>query len=245
MQSLAGKKIWVIGASTGIGHALAVELAKRGAVVNVSARDQGKLDALVVGLGPQHRSYAMDVAKAEDFDRVLSAMGPVDSIIHLAAAYQPMSLLALDAKAVDDIVSINLGGTLNLIRAVTPLIKNGQIEQIALCGSVAGYCGLPNGQPYSATKAAVINLAQSLRAEAPASIDVKLISPGFVRTPLTDKNNFTMPMMIEPEEAAVAIADGLLTNSFEIHFPKKFTFLMKIISLLPYPLYFPIVKKLK
>lgn len=107
---------------------------------------------------------------------------------------------------------------------------------MALCGSVAGYIGLPGGQPYSATKAGVISLAESLYAECGNSFDVKLISPGFVRTPLTDKNAFKMPMIVEPDVAAAAIADGLLTRRFEIHFPRKFTLLLKLLRLLPYRL---------
>jgi short-subunit dehydrogenase len=113
-----------------------------------------------------------------------------------------------------------------------------------LCGSVAGYRGLPRSQPYAATKAAIINLAESLRAEGRKfGVDIKVINPGFVRTPMTGKNDFDMPFMIEAGEAALAIANGLLSDSFEVHFPKKFTWLMKILSQLPDWLYFQIVSR--
>ena len=105
--------------------------------------------------------------------------------------------------------------------------------------------GLPQGQPYSATKAAIINLAESLNTECGDTVDIKLISPGFVRTPLTDKNSFPMPMMMEPEQAARMIADGLLSRRFEIHFPKKFTLLLKALRLLPYALSLRLMRRVK
>ena len=142
-------------------------------------------------------------------------------------------------------VDINVNGALNTIDAVYPQMRRSGKGQIVLCGSVAGYAGLPNSQPYSLTKAAIINLAQTLKTEAQRyNVDVKLISPGFVRTPLTDKNDFQMPMIVEPEYAAKTIADGLSAKAFEIHFPKKFTWIVKILSLLPYGLYFPITRKI-
>lgn len=138
---------------------------------------------------------------------------------------------------------MNLLGAFTLIDSVLPILKQQRSGQLALCGSVAGYNGLPGGQPYSATKAAVINLAESLKAENP-QLDIKVINPGFVKTPLTDKNSFQMPMMVSPEYAAQAIAEGLLKRGFEIHFPKKFTLLMKLLRILPRGLYFFLVSKL-
>ena len=124
-----------------------------------------------------------------------------------------------------------------------PLLKKQNGGQLAFTGSVAGYKGLPKGQPYSATKAAIMNFTESLYVEEPG-IDVRLISPGFVETPMTDMNDFEMPMVIKPDEAAKALAEGLLSNSYEIHFPKKFTFIMKFLRLLPHWLYFKITKKM-
>jgi short-subunit dehydrogenase len=145
-----------------------------------------------------------------------------------------MRIETLNISDVRQIIETNVLGAFYVLNAVIPLLKSQSYGQIALCGSVAGYIGLPGGQPYSATKAAIINLAESLRAELPQTIDVKVINPGFVKTGLTAKNNFEMPMMITPEKAAMFIADGLLKKNFEIHFPKKFTFFMKLIQFLPY-----------
>ena len=139
-------------------------------------------------------------------------------------------------------LEVNVLGAFNIVQRVLPYMQEQGEGQIALCGSVAGYAGLPGGQPYSATKAAIINLAESLKAENPA-LDIKLINPGFVKTPLTDKNDFQMPMMLSAEQAAVEVAQGLLSRRFEIHFPKKFTFLLKTLKWLPHGLYFYLVKR--
>ena len=118
--------------------------------------------------------------------------------------------------------------------------------QIVICASVAGYRGLPTGQPYCAAKAALLNLSESLKVELePKNIDVKVICPGFVKTPLTDKNDFPMPMIIEAEDSAIAIKKGLCSRAFEIHFPKRFTYIMKLLHILPHWLYFVVARKMR
>lgn len=241
--------VWIIGASSGIGYALARELSARGAILALSARRQDELEKLNDELGEQHKVFVLDTSDAATTQRtaqaIRAAFGRIDRIIFLAAAYAPMKTDALDIVATKGIVDINLTGAFNLVHAVLPILKTQKPRgQLALCGSVAGYIGLPNGQPYSATKAAIINLAESLHAECKDSIDIKLINPGFVRTALTDKNNFTMPAMIEPEQAAREIADGLLSRRFEIHFPKRFTLFLKLLCLLPYGLSQRLTRKL-
>lgn len=247
-MSYQGKHVWIIGASSGIGYALAKELSSRGAILSLSARDMSKLENLRHEIGLQHHVFSLDVTNRISFETIaqlISGNSMIDSIIYLAAEYQPMALMEMGADMVSSIISTNINGPFNLVQAIAKDVKAGNVKQIALCGSVAGYSGLPNGQPYSATKAAVINLAESLRAELSPEIDVKLINPGFVRTNLTNKNKFTMPMMIEPKQAAKEIANGLLQSGFEIHFPKRFTRIMKLISHLPYWIYFRVLKKLK
>jgi short-subunit dehydrogenase len=251
MTSYSGKTIWIIGASTGIGAATARELAKRGAKVVLSARSIDTLEALKANLnGDGHKVLPIDVSQEEqvlEAMRKINAEGiKIDSVLFLAALYDPMKTDDWDMNKIKQMIRVNLDGAFFVSHAVLKMFKSQGGGQLALCGSVAGYIGLPNGQPYSATKAAIMNLAESLRSEFSATtIDIRLISPGFVRTPLTDKNTFKMPMMIEPEDAAKSIADGLLSSSFEIHFPKKFTFIMKFLRLLPYALYFPIAQKMK
>lgn len=241
--------VWIIGASSGIGAALAKELASRGATLALSARRKDALEQLKSGLGEAHKIFALDVTDAELVARtahaIRAAFGRIDRVVFLSAAYQPMHVDALDLRMTRQMVDVNVMGAFHVVHAVLPIFKEQQGGQLALCGSVAGYTGLPHGQPYSATKAAVMNLAESLKAELPSSIDVKLISPGFVKSELTDKNDFKMPMMISAEKAANYIAEGLLQRAFEVHFPKGFTRGLKFLRILPYMMAFNITKRFK
>ncbi len=242
--------VWIVGASSGIGAALARELASRGATLALSSRRKDALEALAAGLGPQHKVFALDVADTDTTVRtchaIRAAFGRIDRVIFLAAAYMPMRAEALDMDVTRGIIDVNLMGAFNIVHSVLPVLSTQNTKsQLALCGSVAGYVGLPGGQPYSATKAAIANLAESLQVESPDHVDIKLISPGFVRTPMTDKNSFEMPMMIEPDSAAHEIANGLLSRRFEVHFPRKFTVFMKVLRLLPYALCLRLTKRLQ
>lgn len=244
MESYKGKKIWIIGASSGIGLALAKELHSHNASLILSARSKEKLNDLNNELGEKHVVLPLDVQDHKVMETAAQSIDKIDSIIYLAAIYDPAPCADLDIQSVHNLIDINLKGAFNLITVALPLLNAQGQGQLALCGSVAGYRGLPNGQPYSATKAAVINLAESLKLEEP-QLDIKVINPGFVRTSLTDKNDFKMPMIIEPEKAAKIIRKELLSRKFEIHFPKKFTIIMKILQILPYPLYFWIAGKIR
>lgn len=250
LTSFENKVIWIIGASSGIGAALAMELAKRGAFIAISSRRAAELEQIKSSLpGGLHTVLPLDVrdsvATSNAATRLQAEMGKIDAIIYLAGLYQPMNLDSLDLEQTKQIIEVNLLGVFNALDAVIPIFKQQGFGQIALCASVAGFVGLPGGQPYSATKAGIINLAESLRAELPDAIDVKLINPGFVKTQLTDKNSFKMPMIVSPEFAACEIAKGLLKNAFEIHFPKRFTLLLKLMRFLPYALLVKFLKYLR
>jgi short-subunit dehydrogenase len=249
MQNFNGKHIWLIGVSSGIGRALARELAGRGAILALSARRAEELHALNTELGGGHEIFPLDIgdgdAVAKTARDVFEKFQKLDAAVNLAALYSPTAVADMTLTAAAQMVQVNLMGTLALTHALIPHMRAQGHGLIALCGSVAGYRGLPNAQPYGATKAAVINFVESLRTEeAKHNITIKLINPGFVRTPLTDKNTFKMPMIIEPEEAATSLANGLLGAGFEIHFPKKFTYVMKILAALPYPLFFSLARKM-
>lgn len=239
------KNIWIIGASTGIGKALAKQLAAQGANLVISARSHNVLAEIQQELGGNVLALPLDVADAtavanatENTARHLSR---IDSVINLAAIYQPSGFAELTTEDYRRTVEINLLGSMFVAHAVLPILRAQGRGQLVFCGSVAGYRGLPNGQPYSATKAAIINLAESLAVEEkPHGIDVRVICPGFVETPMTAGNNFKMPMMISAEVAATYIAKGLSGRAFEIHFPRKFTWLMKLLQLLPYGVYLKI-----
>lgn len=249
-QTYQDQVVWIIGASSGIGAALARELAARGAILALTARRRDELEKLAAELGGRHQIHVLDVTDVTATQRTAHALratfGRIDRTIFLAAAYAPMKADELDIAVTTGIIDVNLTGAFNVVHAVINILKTQNSRgQLALCGSVAGYIGLPGGQPYSATKAAIINLAESLHAECRDSVDIKLISPGFVRTSLTDKNDFEMPMIIEPEQAAREIANGLLSSHFEIHFPKRFTLLMKALRALPYALSLGLTRNIK
>ena len=248
MDAYADKYIWIIGASSGIGYALAVELAAQGATLALSARSKDKLNTLNDELGGGHVVLPLDVTDTKGFEitakTIQDTFPRLDGAIFMAATYNPASLENLDIKDAHQMVNINLNGALNTVHAVLPVLKKQGMGQLVLCASVVGYRGLPNAQPYSATKAAMINLAESLYIEE-RGLDIKVINPGFVRTPLTDKNDFKMPMIIESKEAAEIIARELQTKRFEIHFPKRLTFFMKLLRILPALLYFKCISLIK
>ena len=246
MENVKNKNIWIIGASSGIGEALGRELASQGANVTFSARSEDKLNDIVKSLNGNHKALPLDASNPDEMIKAAKSIENLDCAIFLAAIYSPHSKESKDIEFVHKMFDVNVGGAFNTVNAVQPIFEEKGKGQIILCGSVAGYRGLPYGQPYCATKAAILNYAESLKVELePKNIDVKVISPGFVKTQLTDKNDFPMPMIIEAEDAARAIAKGMTGNSHEIHFPKRFTYLMKLIRLLPYTLYFAIARQIR
>ena len=249
MKDMKCKNIWIIGASVGIGSALAEELAKEGAMIALSARDIDKLAELKERLaGSGHLIYPLDVTDSEKVSQtaisIKADFGNIDSVIFMAATYQPHSNAGYsDISTAKHIMDVNFNGAMNVTHAVLPILKAQGNSQLVFCASVAGFRGLPSGQPYCASKAALINYAESLAIENP-DIDVKLINPGFVKTRLTDKNDFKMPFLITADKAAKAIVKGLKSSAYEIHFPKVFTCMMKIIRLLPSCIYIPFARKL-
>lgn len=238
------ERIWIMGASDGIGAALARLWAARGASLILSARSEDRLVDLAQELGGAE-VLPCDVTDRDSLDTVAKAIidgGKLDRAITLAALYDPGKVMELDPDQAARIVNVNLTGSFNFARAAVPLLRQG--GQLALTGSVAGYFGLPQGQIYSATKAGVINLAESLRAELANDVDVRLISPGFVDTRLTQKNDFDMPALMQPAAAAEAILNGLDKVGFEVHFPRRLTLPLKFLRALPYGLAMRLTKRL-
>lgn len=237
--------IWIIGATEGIGAALAREWAARGARLVLSARSAPKLAELAASLGPDHMAVPLDVGNRQTLNHAaeqIALIGPLDRVVHLAALYDPGKIADLNPDTAAQIVSVNLTGSFHIAQIAPPLLRKG--GQLALCGSVAGYIGLPQGQIYSATKAGVISLAESLRAEWAGHYDVRLISPGFVDTRLTQRNGFAMPAMLTPQVAARAIIAGLDRRGFEVHFPRRLTYALKFLGALPYWAALPLTGRL-
>lgn len=238
-----GRRIWLVGASAGIGAALARALAERGARLVLSARSSPRLQSLQIPEALLLPCDATDDASlAAAHARLQAAWGGVDLVIYLAGDYRPMRAADLDLAQAERIIAINFGGALKLAARVLPGLAPG--GGIAFVASIAGYRGLPRALAYGPGKAALIHLAECLHLElAPRGIGVWAINPGFVATRLTAQNDFAMPALITPEEAAAEILEGFRSGRFEIHFPRRFTRLMKFLAQLPYALYFPLVRR--
>lgn len=238
-----GRRVWLVGASTGIGAALARALSQRGARLALSARHVDKLAALGIPnalLLPCDVTIAASLSQAQA--QLLDAWGGFDLVVYLAGDYQPMTAADFDLGKAEQILAVNFGGAMKLAATVLPRLASGM--GIAFVASVAGYRGLPKALAYGPGKAALIHFAECLHLElAPRGIGVWLIDPGFVATRLTAKNDFAMPALLTPEQAASEIVSGFRSGRFEIHFPKRFTRLMKLLAALPYAWSFPLIRR--
>ncbi|PKO49124.1 MAG: short-chain dehydrogenase [Betaproteobacteria bacterium HGW-Betaproteobacteria-4] len=238
-----GKRVWLVGASSGIGAAIAHELAGRGARVALSARSADKLLALGIADALLLPCDATDVTSLADARQsILEMWGGIDLVVYLAGDYVPMRADNFDLAVAEQVVTVNFNAAMRLAATVLADLKPG--GGIAFVASVAGYRGLPKALAYGPGKAALIHFAEVLHLDlAPKGIGVWVINPGFVSTQLTAKNDFTMPALLTPEQAAIATVDGFKSANFEIHFPKRFTRLMKLFALLPYRWYFPLIRR--
>jgi short-subunit dehydrogenase len=241
------QRVWLVGASTGIGAALATLLLGRGAKVALSARSADKLEAAAAGHA-NALALALDVTRPESFTdahrRIVAAWGGVDLAVYLAGTYTPTRAWDLTAERARSHVEANLMGAFNMLPVVLPEMLARGAGGVALVSSVAGYRGLPNSLVYGPTKAALINLAEALYLDlSPKGIGVHLINPGFVETPMTAQNAFRMPALITSQSAAAEIVKGFERGEFETHFPMRFTGWLKGLRHLPYAAYFPAIRR--
>lgn len=232
---------WLIGATHGIGSALINELTNTYKIV-ASGRTRGVLKE-------QDLYVSLDVTNQKSVEKAYKEIrknhGVPELIIYLAGTYDPSSYKYANLDRALQTIDVNLSGVFRMLDVIKPDVFSGRIAHVALVASVAGYFGLPNSYAYGASKAALINLAETLKAELSNLVKIQVICPGFVKTRLTNKNNFKMPDIITPERAAKEIALGLRKNVFEIHFPKSFSRKLKFLKLLPYFLFFKITSRLK
>jgi len=238
--------VWITGASTGIGRATALAYAARGWTVAASARDAAGLASLSADGAGRIHAFPLDVtdeaATIAAHAAITAALGPIDLVIFSAGTHLPVAIESFQTGIFRKLVEVNLMGVVHGLAAVLPAMIERRAGHIAIVSSVAGYFGLPTAAAYGATKSALITLAQSLKFDCDRhGIDVSVINPGFVKTPLTDKNPFPMPFLMTAEAAAERIVEGLAAKRFEIAFPRRFAFLLKVIRLLPYGLFFPLV----
>ncbi|MFZ6646894.1 SDR family NAD(P)-dependent oxidoreductase [Undibacterium sp. TJN25] len=248
LTSWEGRHIWIIGASKGIGAATARLLLDRGAYVAVSARSQEELE-LMYGEQPHALAASLDITSHDSVirarDQIMSVWPRMDLILVVAGTYNEMRAESFSLSTANHIIDVNLRGVFNCIDATLPVLLKQRDGGIGIVASVAGFGGLPKALVYGPTKAALINLSESLYLDLrPMGINVYQINPGFVDTPLTAGNDFKMPALITAGEAAHEIVRGIEKGRFHIHFPKRFTRTLLVLSLLPYRLYFWLVHRI-
>ena len=230
------KTIWITGGSTGIGKALAIKFANEGWNVAISARREN----LLREISDNHEninSFPLDVTNKdkckEVFNNIKNQFENIDICFFSTGTWNPKKEKDIDVEQIEDVFKVNFFGTLNSIKSVEKYFKEKKSGTITIVSSIAGYRGLPNSTGYGPSKSALNNLAESLYFDFKRSnVRICLVSPGFIKTPMTDKNDFKMPFLKTTEYAAEKIYDGLINKKvFEIHFPKSLTLILKILSL--------------
>jgi len=242
------KTIWITGASSGIGKALAIKFSKEGWNVAISARRENLLEEIAKSNNNIY-PFPLDVTNSEKcksiFESVIKKTGEINISVFCAGIHDPKSEKKLNIEKIREIMEVNFFGTVNSINAIYDYYKEKKSGQISIVSSVAGYRGLPAAGAYCASKSALSSFAESLYFDLKRfNVRVSLVNPGFIKTPMTDQNDFPMPMMKSAEFAAEQMFKGLTQKkAFEIHFPVAFTSMMKVLKVIPNGLYFKIVEK--
>lgn len=241
------RNVWIIGASTGIGRALAFRLAPLCDHLHISARTADALNA-VAAEAPNITCHPLDVTQSDAVTAVAHAIdtptAPLDLVVISSGIWKQTTLPELDLATFRQSMEVNYLGAVHVIGATAPGMTERGGGHIAIVSSLAGYRGLPNATAYGPTKAALINLAESIRPQLRRmGVTVSLVNPGFVETPMTAVNRFAMPFLQTPEQAAERIATGLLRRSYEIAFPRRFAWIFKLLRILPHGLFFWIIDR--
>ena len=239
MRDFKGKRYWLIGASEGLGAALAQNMSAAGADLVLSSRDKAKLEMLASGLSGQAQVCPVDVSDQGDVDRALSEVGDLDGVVYLAGLYWPMPAQEWNPEQATAMMEVNLTGAM---RTLGPLMQNfvqKDAGHIVITGSLVGFRGLPRSIGYTASKAGLMTLAEGMYYDLQKTgVTVQLVNPGYIKTRLTDKNNFKMPFIMEPEKAADIMFRHMQSNRFAISFPRVFSLLFRLGPLLPSWLYY-------
>ena len=246
------KTAWITGAGKGIGRAVALRLVKDGVCVAVSARTQDDLENLADearDLAGTIHVFPLDVTEEETVHNTVAeienSLGLLDLVILNAGTHGPTPVEKFKPSVFQRLLTINVMGVVNGLAAILPQFIERKSGHVAVVSSVAGYRGLPGASAYGASKAALINMCEALKPELDRhNVTISLINPGFVKTPLTDQNDFPMPFLMSAEKAADRIVEGLATKRFEITFPRRFTWLLKILRCLPYAIYFWLTRRI-
>ncbi|WP_169543825.1 SDR family NAD(P)-dependent oxidoreductase [Sneathiella aquimaris] len=244
----SNKPVWIIGASSGIGAELARQYAAEGTPVIISARRKEQLDKVASEFPDLLTTCPMDVTDPDTIQKCVTALfsseKPPEQVIINAGTYRPMTSDKFVAQNGIDTMTVNYFGVIRVLEQILPPLLKADAGKIVVMGSVAGFNGLPLSHAYGPSKAALINLCEGLAVDlAKTGVDLQIINPGFVRTPLTDQNKHPMPFLLEVDDAARRIREGIETNRFEITFPLRFAYMLKLIRLLPYWISMPLIRK--
>lgn len=234
-----GKTYWLVGASEGLGEALAHQISRAGARVVVSARDEDKLNAVAEALDGPARAVPMDISDDDSVAKAAAEVGNVDGLVLLAGAYWPMSARKWDAEKVTTMADVNFTGFIRVLGQVVPQMVARDAGHIVITSSLTGYRGLPGSIGYTASKAATMSLAECMYADLKKTgVRVQVANPGFIKTRLTDKNSFNMPFIMQPKDAAREMFELMNSDARKKSFPMAFGLMFRAAQLLPDSLYF-------
>ncbi len=241
MRNWQSKRYWLVGASDGLGAALAHKLSRAGAEVIVSSRSEDKLKELVEALPGKASYQTVDVSDNDSVKEAATAVGEVDGVVFLAGVYWPFGAKEWDADQANAMADINFTGLMRTMGQVVPPMVARDKGHIVITSSLTGFRGLPGSIGYTASKAGTMSLAECMYADLrKTGVDVQVINPGFIKTQLTDKNNFRMPFLMEPEEAAQAVFEHMSGDTFKKSFPWAFSLVFRLSQFLPDSIYYRI-----
>lgn len=239
MRSFEGKRYWLVGASDGLGRALAQKLSAQGAHLVLSARGADKLRAVADDLPGRSEIVPMDIADTDSVAAAAERVGAVDGLVFLAGVYWPMKATGWEAERAIAMADVNFTGAMRVLGHVVPDMVARDAGHIVMTGSLSGFRGLPGAIGYGASKAGVMHLAEDMRCDLRRTgVEVQLVNPGFIRTRLTDLNDFTMPQIMEPEAAAARMVEHMMGDRFALSFPAPFAWVFRLGNLLPDWLYY-------
>ena len=239
MKYWSKKRYWIVGASEGLGMALAKKMSEAGASLILTARNEARLQEIASILPNEAEVLPLDITDLNAVRRCVKTLNNVDGYVFLAGTYWPMSAQAWDIEKVTSMINVNLIGALNTLDVILPIFMEKNTGHLVFTGSLAGYRGLPGALGYGSSKAAISNLSETLRFDLKdTAIKVQLINPGFVKTRLTDKNEFKMPQIMSTEAAAGKMFSNMNKNNFSSSFPAPFSWLFRLSRVLPDSIYF-------
>lgn len=236
-MKLKGKKYWIIGASEGLGRELSIQLSNLGVKLIISARNETRLNEL--SSLTKAKVLALDVLDIDAIKQASKSVGIIDGIIYVAGDYTPLNSTTWNVEEVDKMIAVNFTGAAKVLGFIVPKFLKQNNGHIVMIGSLSGFRGLPNAIGYGASKAAMMHLAENIKADLyKTPIKIQLINPGFIRTRLTEKNNFKMPFIMSVEDAAKRVIIAMNSNRFQTNFPLIFSLLFRASNLLPAFIYF-------